>query len=106
MGCSDIDVFKKSIKATFSRKLNAYDAYEISLFEANGTSKISAMDPIEHLNDKKMPLIAFVEPDEAAISITRHQDYKHSKAGIATRAKMVHDISDLIIRRKCFSPDI
>jgi hypothetical protein len=87
-GCSDMDDFKESIKGKFSRKLKAYDPSEIALFEADGTTKISAMDSIDQLNEKKMPLVAFVEPVEVqvevaekpAISITKHRDYKHSKA--------------------------
>jgi hypothetical protein len=93
-GCSDMDDFKESIKVKFSRKLKAYDSYELVLFEADGTTKISAMDSIDQLNENKMPLVAVVEPVEVqveptqkpAISITRHQDYKHSKAVHSSRS--------------------
>ena len=89
-----MDDFKESIKVKFSRKLKAYDSYELVLFEADGTTKISAMDSIDQLNEKKMPLVAVVEPVEVqveptqkpAISITRHQDYKHSKAVHSSRS--------------------
>jgi len=93
-GCSYVDDFKEFIKAKFSRKLKAYDSYELVLFEADGTTKISAMDSIDQLNGKKKPLVAVVEPVEVqveptqkpAISITRHQDYKHSKAVHSSRS--------------------
>ena len=93
-GCSYVDDFKESIKVKFSRKLKAYDSYELVLFEADGTTKISAMDSIDQLDEKKMPLVAVVEPVEVqveptqkpAISITRHQDYKHSKAVHSSRS--------------------
>ena len=84
-GCSDVDDFKESIKAKFSKKLVPYDAYELSIFEADGTTKISPMESIDQLSDMKMSLVAVVvvvveplEPQEveaaekAAISITRH----------------------------------
>ena len=86
-GCSDMDDFKESIKTKFPKVLKAYDSYELVLFEADGTTKISAMDSIDQLNGKKMPLVAVVEPAEnPAISITRYQDYKHSKAVHSSRS--------------------
>lgn len=93
-GCSDVDDFKESIKAKFSRKLKAYDSYELILFETDGTTKISAMDSIDQLNEEKMPFYAVVEPVEVevesteklAVSITRHQNYKHSKAVHSSRS--------------------
>ena len=89
-GCSDIDDLKESIKVKFPKVLKAYDSYELVLFEADGTTKISAMDSIDQLNEKKMPLVAVVEPvelqvEQAQISSTRHQYYKQSKAFVSSR---------------------
>jgi len=91
-GCSYVDDFKGAIKVKFPKVLKAYDSYEIVLFEADGTTKISAMDSIDQLNEKKMPLVVAVEPVEvqvepAQISSTRHiKDYKQSKAFTSSRS--------------------
>lgn len=81
-----MDDFKESIKVKFSRKLKAYDSYELVLFEADGTTKISAMDSIDQLNGKKMPLVAVLEPvdvqveaaEKPAINITGLQTQQGS----------------------------
>ena len=49
------------------------------------------MDSIDQLSDKKMPLVAAVEPvveglEKPAISTKRHQDYKQSKAFTSSRS--------------------
>ncbi|KAK6092411.1 hypothetical protein MT418_007353 [Batrachochytrium dendrobatidis] len=93
--CESVYDFLSAIKTTtFPRVLKQYDVAELVLFEADGTTKISAMDSINQLDEKKMPLVAVVEPVEVqveaaekpAISITRHQDYKHSKAVHSSRS--------------------
>ncbi|KAK5666833.1 hypothetical protein QVD99_006472 [Batrachochytrium dendrobatidis] len=93
--CKSVYDFLSAIKTTtFPRVLKQYDVAELVLFEADGTTKISAMDSINQLDEKKMPLVAVVEPVEVqveaaekpAISITRHQDYKHSKAVHSSRS--------------------
>ena len=93
-GCDCVYDFLGAIKTTtFPRVLKQYDVAELVLFEADGTTKISAMDSIDQLNGKKMPLVAVVEPVEAQvvaagkplISSTRHQEYKQSKAFVSSR---------------------
>ena len=88
--CETVYDFLGAIKTTtFPRLLKAYDSYELVLFEADGITKISAMDTIDQLNGKKMPLVAVVEPVELQkpnISSTRHQDYKQSKAFTSSRS--------------------
>lgn len=86
-GCSYVDDFKDSIKAKFYRVLKDYDAYELNLFEADGTTTISAMDSIDVLYEKKMPLVAVVEVEpvqKPEISSTTH--YKQSKAVTSSRS--------------------
>jgi hypothetical protein len=52
-----MDGFKVAIE-------NFYSAYVLSLFEADGATKFSAMDSIDPRSAKKMPLMAVVEPVE------------------------------------------
>ena len=90
-GCEYVLEFRSAIKTKFPKVLKAYDSYELVLFEADGTTKISAMDSIDQLNGKKMPLVAVVEPvelqvEQAQISSTRHQDHKQSKAFTSSRS--------------------
>ena len=90
-GCEYILEFRTAIKAKFPKLLDHYDAAELVLFEADGTTKINPMDSIDKLNDKKMPLVAVVEPVEVQvqppqISSSRRQDYKHSKAVYSSRS--------------------
>ena len=63
-GCEYVLEFRTAIKTKFPKVLKAYDSYELVLFEADGTTKISAMDSIDKLEGKKMPLVAVVEPVE------------------------------------------
>ena len=93
-GCEHVADFKGAIKAKFPKKLKAYDAYEISLFETDGNAvEISAMNSIETLIGNKMPLFAVVSVEvevqaleKPRISTTRHQDYKQSKAFTSSRS--------------------
>jgi hypothetical protein len=89
-GCEYILEFRTAIKAKFPKVLKAYDSYELVLFEADGTTKISLMDSIDQLEGKKMPLVVVLDPvviaEKPAISSTRHQDYKHSKAVHSSRS--------------------
>ncbi|EGF76805.1 hypothetical protein BATDEDRAFT_28302 [Batrachochytrium dendrobatidis JAM81] len=63
--CKSVYDFLSAIKTTtFPRVLKQYDVAELVLFEADGTTKISAMDSINQLDEKKMPLVAVVEPVE------------------------------------------
>jgi hypothetical protein len=91
-GC---DCVYDAIKTTtLPRVLKQYDVAELSLFAADGTTKISAMDSVNQLNEKTMPLVAVVEPAEVQveaagkplISSTRHQDYKHNIAIHSSRS--------------------
>ncbi len=92
--CEYVSDFKESIKTKFPRKLEAYDSYDLSLFEADGTTKISAMDSIETLTDKKMPLVAVVEPVEVQVELVqksttstpRRQVHNHDKALTSSRS--------------------
>lgn len=86
--CGSVYGFLKAIKTiTFPRVLKQCDVAELALSDADG-NRISAMDSIDKLEGKKMPLFAVVEPVEVqvevaekpSISITKHRDYKHSKA--------------------------
>ncbi|KAJ1339360.1 hypothetical protein BSLG_006014 [Batrachochytrium salamandrivorans] len=66
--CESVYDFLSAIKTTtFSRVLKQYDVAELVLFEADGTTKISAMDSINQLDEKKMPLVAVVEPVEVQV---------------------------------------
>jgi hypothetical protein len=94
-GCDCVYDFLGAIKTTtFPRVLKQYDVAELVLFEADGTTKISAMDSIDQLEGKTMPLVAVVEPAEVQVEVagkplissTRHQDYKHSKAVHSSRS--------------------
>lgn len=60
-GCSNVD-FKESIKVKFSSN-SQHTTHKISWFKADEITKISAMDPIEQLKEKKIPLNV-VEPVE------------------------------------------
>ena len=52
--------FLVSIKKQFSKLLKSYESYELSLFEAGGSTIISNMDSIETLTEKKKPLVVLV----------------------------------------------
>jgi hypothetical protein len=85
--------FLVAVKNQFPRKLKAYDADDLHI-EADGATSISPMDSIDTLTGQKKPLVVVVKPVEVqveptqkpAISITRHQDYKHSKAVHSSRS--------------------
>lgn len=93
-GCSYVDDFLSAIKTTaFPEKLKAYEAHDLSLFEADGTTAINTMESIDVLVVKKKPLVVVVEPLEEVevsqkpdISFTRHQDYKQRKAFASSRS--------------------
>ena len=53
-GCSNVAEFKQAIKTKFSKYLSDYEAYELSLFEPDGTTEI---DPETDVSDlKEIPL--------------------------------------------------
>ena len=80
--CEYVSDFLKAIKAEFPHLLQSYDTAQLDVFEGDGNTKI---DPETEMKDifveKGKPLIVKVEsPIRVAISSSRHQDYKHSKA--------------------------
>ena len=86
--CEDVSDFKDAIKNKFSHLLQAYATAQLDLFENDGITKI---DPETEMKDvfvtKGKPLIVKVEaPLRPAISSSRHQDYKHSKAIHSSRS--------------------
>ena len=81
---SNVAEFKEEIKKKFFKYLSQYEAYELKLFEANGSTVI---DPETLIKDlfitKGKPLVVKVEEVQSqkpTISFTRHQDYKQTKA--------------------------
>ena len=85
---SDVYDFKKAIKEEFSHLLQSYDTAQLDLFESDGITKI---DPETEMKDvfveKGKPLIVKAEsPVRPAISSSRHQEYKHSKAVHSSRS--------------------
>ena len=86
--CEYVSDFKEAIKNKFSPELDYYATHHLNLFESDGITKI---DPETEMKDifveKGKPLIVKVEsPIRVAISSSRHQDYKHSKAVHSSRS--------------------
>jgi len=52
-----------SIYSRIYSKRKACDTDNLSPFEADRTSEINHMDSIDQINQKKMPLVAIVEPN-------------------------------------------
>jgi hypothetical protein len=87
-GCKYVSDFKEAIKNKWSHTLQSFDPAQLTLFGGDGISEI---DPETEMNDvfvtKGKPLIVRVESvSRQAISSTRHQDYKHSKAIHSSRS--------------------
>jgi hypothetical protein len=86
-----ISLFKKRIKAEFSKTLAAYDTAQLTLYHPDGTTAIQPTATIESLGsagtDGEAPLIVrAVEPArKSAISCTRHSEYRPSRAVHASR---------------------
>lgn len=52
-----LTTFKNPSMPSSQNTLKSYDSYELSLFEADGITKISDMDSTDQLTNKKMPLL-------------------------------------------------
>ena len=90
-GCTDVDDFKLAIKNKFPHLLGGYDPAQLTLFEPDGITEI---DPETQVSDLKEivwhPMVVTVDTVESSqnpsISVSRHQDYKHSKAVHSSRS--------------------
>jgi hypothetical protein len=91
--CTYVAQFRGAIKSKWTNLLKDYDAGQLTLFEADGSTEI---DPETEMKDvfvtKGKPLVVKVDEqakqltEKPLISSTRHQDYKHSKAVHSSRS--------------------